>query len=1652
MGRGCTVLAHVRNTIGEIVESNLFKDLLHYTSNNREISKEYYAVGTDERFLSQVRDKEQYAEDENGEITFKSLKSLTKMDLATDKLVDVLNKDIHSGKYKYEDAIKKVQYFNENNMFSDKVLATMTLVGNNQYFVSVVPTTKTVTDSKGKQTKEAVNTDERQNLHKTVRDKELQKKLIDLLKRHKVSVKFLEGEKGGGRYSTENITQAENGLFALIDIIQGEHTTENLAEEAGHFAIGALGEYPLVRRLESLLANEDAQREAIGAEHFSKDLLGDNPAREIAGKLVGKALTRELGNHRTFFTLANRIANLAKRVFYNFTGNEVRWAALKAEQIANKIAYQFVEGNSNFSVKNAINIVETMNNASLSTNVRTYRDMVNTLGRLCKKLDAIANDKLSSEMQASLGLTAIAGADSAGKTALQYATEHVDSLADSLAFDGIVQALMQITDYLQPGAQIDSLMQAVNLNNPAEFYSKMARNAKYLRQARAVLDSASVVVKLAQSVFDSNKEGGALKITNGTSLQDVKYQDFEGTWHTINLSNMVDTYSNLISKKLTRLSNLEQSYFARFCEDIYGSKYVNTTVGKLWKDIWKGNTDGNKEVSISISDMVLGEGVHDIDIYHRFLASMSNNPDIIGQIVDKMVKTCNKTADDMTARYMEKLQILKDRAKKLGLKKEDLVEVDENGVPTGNFITPTVAPTQNGNMEADFIFKAYLADLGTDDASQVYAVSYGKWEKARNDFKKQKWEDFKTANPGWQGMPNLARGLAWDQYFRPEMKAWNKQNSIKVKITAPDGSKYIKYVPNQLYKSDAWDNLVQKYSDAAQRSKTGDSLARWMNDYMEIKTELDSFLPKGATVSYRMPQFRGTFNNTVRNKVNFYGKGRVGAGLSTLGRRGILEYFVETSDDTDYGDMTTMNNPDEELLGTKMDYEMERANRLPIFGVNKLGNMQDLSTDIFGSTLAYASMATTYLCMSNIVDALEVGKEALYAREFKEDFISKKINKLNTKAGFFMESKHPSHHKLKSKEEGAMNLAYTRYLKFLDKQVYGISSTRMGFTLASGKRILLNKVIQNLSSLAGTMFLKGNVLGGAVNTITGFNNIFKEAITSEYFNAKDWAWAHKWYYGSWGTMWIKDLGSLNKTSRLDLFLQQMNALGDSRERFRNWHTNRSRLNNFYRMLGYLPYSSGDHYMQAMSYLSVAHGTKLYSENGIEVSNLWNAFKKKSNTDDMNDFSKGYTLAFNKFCPLSDSKITSDVLNSEGVYLKKMSRSKDNFHKWLYTQDAQFKDKGYLSQHIDEYDNYRKEFNKKTDQELVKFQASQYQVLKDILEKVENYLAKAANPITGAVAPVFTNDEQNYLDIKGLSLGDYQNIITKVQKDIYNIIWTKRDESAYMDKCREINNRLHGIYNQQDKTAFHNSIYGNAFLAMKGWALGYLENMWSGNIHSIALGKNTEGFLQTALKIPASVICGKATKSKSMSVLDMMITMVAPWTKRSKRAMLKAGFSESQNYNARRMATALMIISSLAALWLCCRPSEDDDDEPSVYEGLLYYLAYRAMLEQEVFIEAWTTMVESGSLLDAMPTGGAALFDFCNLMWQGIGAIVVDEEDDENSTFYYSNDSDSERYEAGDTKFGVHLQRLIPYWKSMWALEHPYEAVDNYEFGRKMRTR
>jgi hypothetical protein len=293
----------------------------------------------------------------------------------------------------------------------------------------------------------------------------------------------------------------------------------------------------------------------------------------------------------------------------------------------------------------------------------------------------------------------------------------------------------------------------------------------------------------------------------------------------------------------------------------------------------------------------------------------------------------------------------------------------------------------------------------------------------------------------------------------------------------------------------------------------------------------------------------------------------------------------------------------------------------------------------------------------------------------------------------------------------------------------------------------------------------------------------------------------------------------------------------------------------------------------------------------------------------------------------------------------------------------------------------------------------------------------------------------------------------------------------MDKCRNITNRLHGIYNAEDKTAMHNNFFGNLFLAMKGYALGYIGRNFSENYYNTILGKSTEGSYNTMLKMFAYA-CSNMNEVDNWKRVSEALLLTVPggnvyglfnkkFQNRMKADMLAGGFSENQFYNMRRVGINFFVIETLFLLgWLTSLSGPfgtDDDDkkkksvDQSPVLGLLYYLTMRWNREQRAYAEPIGMWDEGGSLL-SLPTGFSGFgqtFEIVQLFGRTQLDQMFGEPDLENSDLYYQSSKDG-RYEVGDAKWWRKAQRYIPYYRSWYTLEHPYDAASNYEYGRKVR--
>lgn len=1365
MAESCVFKPTVRNKEGKEVNSRLFDSLLHFSSNDREFAKKYYFIGTNDEFL---RANAKYVEyDENGEITFKSLKNLVSLDISSEKIINQLNKDISSGEHEYGEAVSLMTSFNNNSPYSDEYMATISTVEGGKVNLQVVRKT----------------TANQTALEETLTNKSLFDRIKQAVERVGGSIDFID--ESYSKYDTINAKKAESGLYNVIFLSKKGNLTADMAEEAGHFAVGTLGNNPLVKRLESLCTPE--VQESILGEHY-RDVQGrKNPRRETAGFLVGQYIMNEVDQESTLGRLAGRIVNLAKRMFYRLTLDDVSRMREEAKAIAKNIARGFMSGDNAGSIENALETKEILYSSEDSVQVSAFKDVIKQL------------DLLASEMSAVDKTLYRKWKDIEANTAIGRLFENPSFFADMAAIDGLSVALTQLADSVP---EMIDMLNSVNYNS-----DEVPANAKKLRQVKLFVQESIAIMGIIDNMLASDK------VQLKENVRDALNRAYK------NLSSLIKGADRLEVNLLKK----ERKLYLSFLKDIYGSEYVERAARVVF------NFNKVKLERVAASREYLSKAMESLDsddsFMNRYIASMANSSDIINQLAYKAKASANKFADDNTIKAWNDIRALEQRVKKAKVDIRKLLEVSaRDGKLTGNYISK---------------------------------YNWGDWENDWYEFKNRCKEDF-LSGPSIEGKTQIEREYLWDVYFRPLAKDWHKSHSTYDQTTQ-------RPMPNDGYRNHNYDRLTDTEKAA-------------LDDILELKGSLDDLLiyqsyngemvEAAHTHLYRMPQFRGSTQNRIENlkMTNPLGKAVSGAI-----RQNLINTFTITSEDRDYGSAMTHNTIDEDVFSDRLDFEKEKVKRVPLYGINKLKDMSELSTDIFNGLLQYAAMANTYVATSSIVDILETGRDVLANRRVK---------------GLRREV-----------ERDKKSRVFGRYCDFLDAQIYNLyANSKLKFG-----QIALTKVIGFFGGLASKVFLGGNVTGGMVNVMTGFNEITKEAIAGEVYTLADLTKANALYFKYLPENWL-EAGMSVKNNKVSLFMKRFNVQNNLDTEVRNWSTRESRLtrlNPFGNNL-MLPYKSGDHYMQSMSYLAAANHYKFLDTNGETIS-LWDALEVK-NIDDSNP-KAGKTLEL-----------------KEGV---------------LYI-----------------------------------------------------------DPETGQTRE-----------------------------------WNLDDEVKFQNLCRETNNRMHGIYNRIDKTAFHNTWYGQAVLAMRGYALGLLYRRFSSNHYSVALGRESEGTLDTASKVFINMFGG------TKNFIPSLRALICPFGDSVKNSLLEMGFSVEQYRNMRRNWADFALIGMLWVLKALTAKSEDDDDDDDddTTSGLIYYFASRLYMEQNAYNTPWGIWQEQKSVLDWMPSGisvAGQILDISRLM------ITQEEYEDNSAT-----------HEKGDKKWEYKIGSYIPYYRSIRVLEHPYESAKSYEYGR-----
>lgn len=1534
MGASCELFPHCINPKGEVVESKLFKDLLHYTS-DRGIAKEFYAVGTNKDFIEQVEDNAEF--DDNGEMTFQSLKNLSNLNIEKEKEIAILNKELGVGEYSYEEGMAKLQNFNKNSPYNDKYLGTISSLDNGKFRISLA--------EKNEGTQEQLNT--------FVGNRNLIERIKVALNKAGADYTFLEeGSNLDGRYNTKNAVRTADGLYQLIKVANNEKLEQSLAEEAGHFAVGALGKSPLVKRLMELLT-PDVQKQILGDEYLTKSL-GSNSAREVAGTLVGQAIMQNVDKNTPWYSLTNRIVDLIKKVFNSITGNEIAQAKLEAQEIAEQIAKGFMSPNFTGNIKNALDIKETLYSKTDSFAVQKLKEAAILLRKQALEMKAI-NSTLFSKYNA------------VAKVVESKIISNADNypLAEHHAYEGITESVLLMSKLMEE--DIKELLDSVDINDVNDFNQNMVRNAQSLRKVRTFVRNAGVLIKIISDASlpgSSNQQfserAKAVEIIN--SAGDIVIYNLYA--ETQKLKNSLENATIGEHGIVNELTNKEAQFFLKFLENALGKKYIHRSAKILFRSRKKNKAKGESALVYAPTEnytvQQAMEGLEeDISLFERFLASMSNNSDLVAQIIDKTIKLSNKWADDLTNTSQDKLRQMQADLKKLGHTSTDVFieKSNKTGKITGNIISE---------------------------------YNWGDYEDSYDAFKESAVKEFKDAHPNLSELSDLAQGLEFEKFFKPKERFWHKGDASKPGNSKWDDNSRM-WVPAEQYRNSVYDSTIK-----------GKPIEKWLNELLEFKDYLDSLLPENSTRLHRMPQFKGTFINRVKNKQIFENTTR---SVMDTSFKKIKETFIVDSEDRDFGSLQTYNMKEDSVFSDALAFEREKLNRLPLFGINKLQDPSELSTDLFHSLFAYSGMAHSYAALSKVVDTVEVGAEVLLERKVGGTTKERDNNRADR------------------------SRAYNRYTKYIEKQVYGIAIK----TSPLGRRF--GKLASFFSGLGSKIYLGGNVIGGMVNIGTGSIELFKEAFAGEHFSMSDWKNAHGLYSKNLAeNMWDGLTGVELSDNKVALFIRHFNVLGKSKQEQRTWFTSQWRLT---RALPFgenifLPYKAGEHYMQTIPYLALASKTKLYDQDGNKIS-LFNAYK----VVDTGNGVKVLTLTSN----IEQYNLLNGIKNKiDDAILKNIKPADVKFT----TEELKFINKNKYS--TDNLITLGSNIDENILDNTLFFKSAKgkkrYDLLKSILTKLKS-VSNISGPMQGTLQ--FTQEEQAYLDSKKYNVASTSNTAAEILEEMKNAVWFIDDDSSFMNKAREISNRMHGVYNNIDKVGLQQSIAGNMMLAMKGYALGLMERRFGRNKYSVLLEKDVEGSLVTLAKVFSSMFVEKGGFKNTAK-------MLLPIGESVSTKMLQAGYSPNQYRNMRRNLGDYLFILGLFLLKLALTQSNnggDEDDEEDIVAGLGFYFTSRLLREQNAYALPNPFIEEAQSLLNVVPVGISVIQTLTDVTTSIIGGTLTDPIT--NGKYHYGRTKEG-IYEENDPMWHNKVLKLTPYIRAGYTFEHPYEAAASFEYGKRLRTK
>jgi len=377
-----------------------------------------------------------------------------------------------------------------------------------------------------------------------------------------------------------------------------------------------------------------------------------------------------------------------------------------------------------------------------------------------------------------------------------------------------------------------------------------------------------------------------------------------------------------------------------------------------------------------------------------------------------------------------------------------------------------------------------------------------------------------------------------------------------------------------LYGTPKPDPEVYRNKDYDKLTETQKSILR---DFLHLKNQMDDLYPeeKRKGLNFAIQIRKGRTERLFQSATS----------PSTLWsniKEGFKTSLLESEDDYEFGYKTSLRNFD----GTEYM-------TLPMMYMSELKNPEELSNDLMGTLLTYGYAALQYAGLEDIVDALEVGRDIMKAREVKISrggtAVKERINSL----GILQEN---------DVKKASSNM-YAKYEDFLASQVYHKYLKDEGtFGDSKVSKSKITSLILKASSLAQMGF---NFLANIANVNTGLAMQNIEAVAGQFFSVKELAKAD-WEYKNHILQCARDANSRTNKDKLSLFFELFDVKQDSEQKSKRLQTRNLLQRIFGNGIAFLGQAIGDHWLYGRTAIAMAMREKV-KLNGKEMS-LWDALK------------------------------------------------------------------------------------------------------------------------------------------------------------------------------------------------------------------------------------------------------------------------------------------------------------------------------------------------------------------------------------------------------------------------------------------------------------